>query len=387
MFPNAMPLLSNWKPLRANAYVMNWPQASESANVRIGDEEENKEWRKIPLFESVETADHITFFVGGPSWSAAWCPTPVDQKEENQYLAIATCVNFDTFHPLYDEETELGLLQFWNCGLLTTSRGERHSGEGAKLAMGVAHSYGVIWGMEWCPFGNTWQSSDVDNDGTNLPRLGLLALACGDGVVRILSVPYPESIPLGKLSHLICSPEPVITLDPPGVGPAINFEPTICKSVSWSSTNCNLVAAGYARGVVAVWDLATKSPLLLVNQKDVSRVDKIILPRFSWLAHSSCVSSLKFCPYPGEDYLATAGSLDRDLKIWDLTDLACPLRVGKRSAITAIDWNFQWNGLVVAYDEGFNHLYNPVYFKDICETGDKSALSSHKSCVWVRDQD
>lgn len=57
--------------------------------------------------------------------------------------------------------------------------------------MGIAHDYGTVWAMDWCPSGTRDIPTDEDK---NCARLGLLAVACSNGIVYILSVPYPSTI-------------------------------------------------------------------------------------------------------------------------------------------------------------------------------------------------
>ena len=246
---------------------------------------------------------HHTFFVGGPVWSAAWVPMPTKAafdtsenvtspgrkgikkpNEEDQILALSAALNFDVIHPYSEPESEPGLVQFWNLGSLSTELSDHEP----RFEFGIAHNYGLVWDMEWCPLGNTYQSinqwkrdlnvssSDLNvsksdlNVSTTLPRLGLLALACGDGHVRIMSIPHPSSVisqsvlaPKSGVSTLrgrIFSPQPVILLSPPGVGPVVNNLPGICRCLSWSRVNGSVhVAAGYGNGMIAVWNVRTRS--------------------------------------------------------------------------------------------------------------------------------
>lgn len=76
-----------------------------------------------------------------------------------------------------------------------------------SLDLGIAHNYGVVRGMQWCPSG-CWESEsttpitgsvslttngvsgscadDLTSSGELLQRMGLLAVACSDGKLRIL---------------------------------------------------------------------------------------------------------------------------------------------------------------------------------------------------------
>lgn len=58
--------------------------------------------------------------------------------------------------------------------------------------MGLAHDYGTIWAMDWCPSGTRDLIQNVEQ--SKWARAGLLAVACSNGFVYILSVPYPSTI-------------------------------------------------------------------------------------------------------------------------------------------------------------------------------------------------
>jgi len=62
-----------------------------------------------------------------------------------------------------------------------------------KLAVGIAHDYGAVWCMEWCPSG-CYDTLDVEVPKCRLRRLGLLGAACSDGTVRIFSVCFPSEL-------------------------------------------------------------------------------------------------------------------------------------------------------------------------------------------------
>ena len=50
-----------------------------------------------------------------------------------------------------------------------------------KLSLGIAHNFGCVRAMKWYP--NSISSLE---DGDNPARLGVLAVSCSDGYVRIL---------------------------------------------------------------------------------------------------------------------------------------------------------------------------------------------------------
>lgn len=75
-----------------------------------------------------------------------------------------------------------GLIQLWRMGTLTnkqTSTNQQGLTPAVEFSLGVAHMYGVIRDMKWCPS----VCSAKEGEGN---RLGVLAVACSDGAVRIL---------------------------------------------------------------------------------------------------------------------------------------------------------------------------------------------------------
>lgn len=58
---------------------------------------------------------------------------------------------------------------------------------------GLAHDFGVVWAMDWCPSG----ARDLMVDGAvdKICKLGLLAAACSNGSAYIFPVPYPSTLP------------------------------------------------------------------------------------------------------------------------------------------------------------------------------------------------
>ena len=270
-------------------------------------------WNQLNLFESVVTEPHINFYVGGPVWAIAWCPLPLDAGEQSdQFLAIASNMNPEISHTLNDTDFETGLIQIWNVGPLTS---KFNASLKPKLELAVTHSCGMVWDMEWCPGGTTYEPMTSAINCGPLLRLGLLAIACANGFVHVHSIPHPQS--LDKPQHYpLYKNEPVVILNPPGVGPSVNNEETICKCVSWiHSHNQHLIAAGYGSGLIAVWDLNTKSSLLTVQRNQ----NKLILkPLISWFGHSAVVNRIRWFQCSAQ-FLITC-SFDRSAKLWNLSD-------------------------------------------------------------------
>ena len=404
LFPDLPPFRSQWK---TTFMSMNVPQEETSCNFKVG---QSDEWTSLNLFESMVNAPdgHHTFYVGGPVWSSAWAPFPTSEHGQvhDQILAISAALNFDAVHPFCDLEPEPGLIQFWNFGPLTTGMSDFKP----RFEFAIAHTYGFVWDMEWCPFGNTYESTDDFNSKIAdkndpkvsrteiLPRLGLLAVGSADGYVRILAIPHPSTIVKESnksIKSRMFSPEPIVVLCPPGIGPVVNSLPGICKSVSWSRTNGSVhIAAGYGNGIIACWDLRTKSKLLIVedtetksdtkgsNSKKDAKTKLTLLPTHSWLGHGSAVNSVKWCPYQHSKILASGGTMDRSIILWNFDDLSAPIRILKRGYVTSLDWIFRFSGLFASFDDCFLALKSNTNYIELADEDGRNTLSPHRSAVW-----
>ena len=346
------------------------PQTKASCKLKFSPDEV---WRSLNIFDSTKNVDHITFFVGGPVWSVAWCPQPDNITAQPQFAAIATCINFQDDHRYSDEEAETGLIQVWEFDDVT----DKPQKTEATFGYGICHSYGAVWDMVWCPLGNTWQSPDGRPVKEQYCRLGLMAIACGDGEVRILSLPWPDDL-RGSVSRKprFYKAEPVMLLDPPGLGPAVAFESTICKSVAWSAVEPNLIAGGYGSGIVALWDISNKSSFLIVCQPSPDLDVYALRPLTSWIAHSAAVNSIKFCPWKTEDrFILTAGSIDRNVKLWDLDDLIAPVKLFNKAGVNEIAWSYRWPGVFSGFDDGYTSQSTPSYYRDLIDGDEKVSLT------------
>ena len=124
------------------------------------------------------------FFCGGSIHSVAWCPTPVETTanlvERDQYLAVSAFSEGDRFRSATQSSfNSKYVIQIWNCGKL---RNHESPTVAPKLELCIAHHFGRIWSLAWCPSGCYDDS-----------RLGLLAAACSDGSVRLFSIPNSSS--------------------------------------------------------------------------------------------------------------------------------------------------------------------------------------------------
>jgi len=125
--------------------------------------------------------------------------------------------------------------------------------------------------------------------------------------------------------------------------------------------------AGFANGVVALWNLETQSPILLN--------DKVLYPVWSFYAHSTVVTGetrhtiaftfarlIKNCmlffsiaislsPHHTDARFIATASVDRSVKLWDRFDSSIPVCCSKRSRVTDIKWRRHWPGVLVCIED------------------------------------
>lgn len=396
-------------------------QENNQDNQENNQENEQNDWQQLNLFESVmsSTKQHTTIFTGGPVYSGAWCPYP-PKTNQNQILCLATNVESRIFN-VFDCHSQPGVLQFWNFGELkynqnekvsrwpeeeqTSSEDDSADGPSAKrpkLEFMIAHDYGTILEITWCPGGTTYLDAGELEDGVQQNgRLGLLALACSDGYVRILAIPLVEHLnrlaPDGQRKMFKC--RPVAVLDKHPIGLSVHGKPTICKSLAWCPTNGQRqMAVGYGNGLISLFDLQTSASLL---KRLSSSGVRQLKPRKTWIAHGAMISSLKWVPTSGCAYLVSA-SFDRHIKIWCLDDMGkfdpfntyykkvinlkippvTNITLAKRSVLTKVDWLPRYPGYFCSSDDCYSNLHNNVTYKDCTPSAYANSLSRHKSTVW-----
>lgn len=378
-----------------------YPPELESLNVKIESEEK---WTKLKAGEfSVLTTDKrgspisSLFFTGGINTAAAWLPKPLHDENSTtspDLVAISVnCCPMDRSFTYKEAQDVDGCIQFWTINHSSESSNEatpgnesNNSESTSSISYMVGHSYGTIFDMHWCPLGASWQSQLADE--SVLPRAGLLALACGDGLVRILSIPH-TSILLDK-AHIrkgrsiieatpIFRVKPLTTLVNPGACPTTDYQAASCKTICWGfEDHQRFIAAGYSNGTVALFDLANNSPILYTNVEETH----VYQPLKSWIAHGAPVTGIAISSITPERTLIATGSTDRQLKFWNLMDLHSCITTD-RAPITKILWDFRLRGVITATDSAFTSFINRVSYRyPLVENSHHTTVSTHRSTVW-----
>merc|ERR1719357_662486 len=263
----------------------------------------------------VDNSSSPMLFAGGPITAMAWCNFM--QPNMSQILAVSTNSDF-TPSIQSNRSGGSGLIQIWGIGPLT----DMEDVTPPTLLFGIAHNYGEIRGLEFCPSG-----------GQTVDRLGILAAGCGDGSVRIWALPTPEKI----RERRFLLKEADLTLES-------GDEAGQCLCVSWyRGPGHDYIAASFSSGIVCVWHLSTNSPLL--------RKDNILAPWMSWLAHTASCISIEFSPsmHQQPTQIITGGT-DRSARLWDLKNPTVPLQGVRIGLLSSVRWLGDGNKMVT-YDD------------------------------------
>lgn len=168
------------------------------------------------------------------------------------------------------------------------------------MVYSIAIDDGPVNDLKFCPSGS--YSDD---------RLGLLAVAGYSDKIQFLALP----------KHLQESePNQAVMLQPSAI--LTHFEKINGRAMklAWTSAKGHaILAAGYSNGQVAIWNLATLSPLLI--QRDQSGT-ATIHPMHTIFAHQDYISGIELHVADGQHFLATS-SLDRRVKFYNLGDTGC----------------------------------------------------------------
>ena len=89
------------------------------------------------------------FYPGGVIHAADFCPLP-EKSPSPQYLVMAPQNDPDDKYSIASNCDGFGCVQFWNCGVINSSRKHKVC---PKLELILAHHYGIIWSVKWCPTG------------------------------------------------------------------------------------------------------------------------------------------------------------------------------------------------------------------------------------------
>ncbi|CEI93818.1 hypothetical protein RMCBS344292_08044 [Rhizopus microsporus] len=189
--------LEEWEVLEKSDAVPYLPARTEPVNVKVGIEEKTSV--RLDLFGSIRLANHFKYKkgyllnTGGNTWGLDFVPK-VESRDTSpfiQYLAVAGYRGASEERIGLNEEQPTGTykncVQLWKLKLSVKQEPEE-----PLLDVCILHDFGAVYDLKWCPYG-VYEEVPEDT-GNGLPKLGILAMACGDGTIRTLVVPHPDAL-------------------------------------------------------------------------------------------------------------------------------------------------------------------------------------------------
>ena len=361
-FENFHSTMNDWTQMEAAQVEDYLPQGQKSAKLstRKAGDDKSETTKTLYRFESyLDNNGHVTLFAGGPIWAADWCPL---SSKMDDVLAISADRDFQDLDFITEPQAAdcKGLIQLWQCGSLNKKTLP-------KFRVGIIHDFGKIWNLKWLPSGGECEAE------SKLPRLGLLAAACSDGTVRLMSIPQLDSLSKGE-GPAFWKPSKVTTLK---AGDNVNVK---CLDLSWyRGSGHKVIAAAFSNGFVGLWNITTKSPLL-------RKSDTEFLPYLYFRAHLANEKiCLDLCADSGVEkprFLAT-GASDRVFNVWDLTNVhGGPSKRTRRHAVSDIKWLHNYPGHIsVAHDDIYMISYTRTFGVDLAKN-DLASVFCQNSKIW-----
>ncbi|XP_068243490.1 uncharacterized protein [Palaemon carinicauda] len=349
------------------------PKFKVSVVSKIADENKCTDWQVLDRFSGASIYEGYVLFTGGPTSASAWCPLPLKDtfKEMSQYLALSATSFPDKRYSLVQSYSHEGVIQIWQCPF-----NMENESSVPQFQLGIAHNYGSIWALAWCPSGiyNLSQSDKLDSE-SDLQKIGLLAAACSDGTVRVFVVPNPAQLGFhGPLK--IFKVRPKLTLRPS----SLTNGNAQCLKVDWfRGKGHRYIAGAYSTGYVCIWDVCTSSPLL----RSTDHEGDVLYPINTFLAHNGVCSTVSFCPTTYGRNLLSGGN-DRTYKFWDLENTNMPLSIIRKGLVTDSYWISHWGGCFISFDDVYGLSNTNTCFKENGFYGihSRNVLSSN-SPVWT----
>ncbi|MCI4395881.1 hypothetical protein PGIGA_G00196970 [Pangasianodon gigas] len=386
VFPEWIPSVSDWHILSSREAEKYLPQEKESMNFTLCREgiKGQDTLQRVKRFESMspnaERWDSL-FFVGGPVWAMEWCPIP-EGAAHTQYAALYCNRNMDDRHKMNKLHTEHALLQLWDLGKLQMSRPL----SSPRLAYALAVDDGCIWSLKWCPAG-AWELPTTTRKAPHVPRLGLIAVAFSNGNIAVYSLPHPEHLPAQNQATGQSSQAPqiyrvqrIMTVKVGSSQADHDGRSGLCFALDWLPVKPhNILAAGFCDGMVSLWDLSSKSPLLRVRSPDRCLS---LYPYHCFLAHDNTIRRLSWCRASSE-LMVTVGD-DRMVKLWNLTKTCTPLQAIKRFLPTDVSWPVFWPGVFLTQESCYATLgQQGLHYLDSGYFGYKPFfVCTRKATVW-----
>ncbi|WWD19510.1 hypothetical protein CI109_103971 [Kwoniella shandongensis] len=290
-----------------------------------------------------------TFFAGGPIWGLDWCPYPTAKSADfgnAQYLAVSTLPHIETRPAMYEKwpRSSHGSIQIWSLTPSENVQGDDAmnasesgptgaSAGGMRCEMVLCVQGGPVMEIKWMPLG-AWDDYDLSTlgqQGTPVPKLGIIAAVQLDGSMSFYPVPHPRFVrPEAQDTPIYLRlDEPLLRLEVPDAS---------CMCFDWLTGT--RIAVGLSNGHLAVWDIL--DALESGNSDD-------LLPSVYTTIAVSAIRSLAVGRTPPSDsqldsdpIYVVMGSYDGSTYILDLRDPLYPVKLNhSRVPCLTVGWSQQ----------------------------------------------
>ena len=308
--------------------------------LHINSEERKELTPGKSIFSSVSGHDMHYLNCGNTVLNMAWCPrskpvSGLDPRASDDsridYFALATVPFGESFSPVRQSFFR-SYIQIWKIDF------QKEVGDRLEFLFCFPLDSGAPWSLSWCPYG-------VRSENT---RMGLLAIACGDGTVKIFSIPSERHF---KSTALRSGPV-LATLRP---SQTFHFGDEIIRCVQWHPANHLQILAAGSNGIATLITFMEKTDEFVVQSRYHSTFDFVF--RGSGLYISCEINSISWCP-DDQHFFAESGIDGEKLRIWDIRNKRhplCEVRWPSSSTnikqINSIIWASKRN-LVVGFSDG-----------------------------------
>ncbi|CAO3687937.1 unnamed protein product [Umbelopsis ramanniana] len=288
------------KPTEGKAFL---PKRKDSVTIIAGIQKQSE--IKIQPQHSVALYPkylkyHRSFVIntGGSIWGLDFAPKPPSASNPHiQYLAVAGYPGTTDEHHNVGEIQEAGTvdncIQIWRMDLRLVGSQESPVTD-PTLDLCIAHDLGIVRALQWCPLG-TYQEP-VDGQSFT-PRLGIMAVAFGDGSVRLISVPHPDGLRMkdkgkgkGTQSSEHKRPTVYIKLGEPLA--TLSIPDTCLTTISWGGPH--KLIAGCSKGHVSLWNVEWAIRNRAGSNKDTATEDIAQALVYNVKAHTSAVRDVTY---------------------------------------------------------------------------------------------
>ncbi|KAL5292064.1 GTF3C2 family protein [Megaselia abdita] len=296
----------------------------------------DQEWMQLERFQGISLSNgEKLLFIGGPVSAIAW--VPMSDVTTMQYIAVAYRKNINDYTLQKNPPPQKTMILI----LEQTTTLE----EPPRVLYGFKIEHGPVHHLEFMPSGGYSRSMN---------RLGLLAVSTAETDVHVYSLPIACNIKMEKGEDNFCDTPidfkfleilPSFTLV---VDARKNFELSHeknnqCMCIKWSKgKNHNIIAAGFANGAIAIWDIDE-------DPENLSRIytnSSLKYVPSCYLAHMrNHIVGLDFhYDEHGPRWLAVCG-VTRVLCVYDIDDLSLPKLICSDvsfNIMSSMEWPFIW---------------------------------------------